>query len=336
VSVVRTTLRVLAGIVVTVACLYFALRGSHWAEIRAVLGRTHYGWVLVMMGVSVLAVYLRALRWRILLEPVGRVTVRPLFSATAIGFMANMLLPLRAGEVIRPVLLGRQTTVSTSAAVASVVLERLLDMFLLFCFLLALSVAVPVPAAMQRASYIVAVVTIAILCGLVLLLRYRERAVARIHRALRRLPGSAGRSVSNVLESFIAGLAGINDGRTVAILVVYSVVVWVVIASVFGFGLLALDVSAPLAATSVSLVVLVAAFVSLPQAPGYVGTWQAGCVAALALYGVSREEAIGFSLVTHIIQVVVVVLLGGACLVADNVGLRELLSLAQGKEERKA
>jgi hypothetical protein len=56
-------------------------------------------------------------------------------------------------------------------------------------------------------------------------------------------------------------------------------------------------------------------------------------VTALAFYGVSREEAIGLSLVTHIIQLLVVVVLGGVCLATDNLRLGELVALAQQKEE---
>ena len=327
-----TGLRLAAALLVTVACLYFALRGAEWGEIWTVLERTRYGWVLAMALVSVAAVYVRALRWRVLLRTLAPPAVRPFFSATAVGFMANMLLPLRAGEIIRPVLLGRQTRITTSAALASVLLERLLDLLLLFGFLLAISASVPVPVAMQQASIVLAAVIAGLLALVVVLLRTQDRAMLRVRRWLGRLPGSLGHVVADVLESFLTGVAGINDRRTVAVLLGYSLVVWVVIAATFACGLLALQVEAPLVAASVSLVVVVAAFVSLPQAPGFVGTWQAGCVAALAFYGVSQEEAIGYSLVTHVVQVVVVIALGVVCLATDQVGIRELVTLAQRAE----
>jgi uncharacterized protein (TIRG00374 family) len=172
-----------------------------------------------------------------------------------------------------------------------------------------------------------------VLVALVALLRHRERAIAGLRRRAHRLPGSVGHRIGDILESFLTGLTGINDGRTVLVLLAYSLLVWVVIGCTFGCGLLALDVRAPLVAASVSLVVIVAAFVALPQAPGYVGTWQAGCVTALAFYGVSREVAISFSLVTHVIQLLVVILLGGVSLATDNLRLGELVALAQQKEE---
>jgi uncharacterized protein (TIRG00374 family) len=326
-------LRVLVAALVTVGCLYFALRGTQWAEVRHVLAGTNLGWVAMMMLVSVIVVYVRALRWRVLLSGVARLPVRPLFTATAVGFMSNMLLPLRAGEIIRPVLLGRQTGVPKTAAFASVLLERLFDLLLIFLFLLGIGVAVPVPAWMGRASYMVAGGILGIVVLLFLLLRYRERAVAAIRGALGRLPGNAGHAVSSVVDSFLGGVSSINDGRTVIALLGYSFAVWAIIACTFGLGLLALDLQVPLAAGSVILMIVIAAFVSLPQAPGFVGTWQAGCVFALAFYGVSKEQAIGYSLMTHVVQVVVNVLLGVVCLLADHVGFRELVALA-GDEQR--
>src|SRR5262245_11820617 len=83
---VGTALRLLMAALVTVGCLYFALRGTQWAEVRHVLAGTHVGWVALMMAVSVVTVYMRALRWQVLLSGVQRVPVRPLFSATAVGF----------------------------------------------------------------------------------------------------------------------------------------------------------------------------------------------------------------------------------------------------------
>jgi hypothetical protein len=249
--------------------------------------------------------------------------------------MANVLLPLRAGELIRPVLLGRRASVPISAAFASVVLERLLDLLLLFCLLLALGIVVPVPVAMRRASYLILAALTAAVTIIMIVLWHRERAVASARRAFGRLPRNAGSVLGDVLDNFLAGAAGISDARTILVVLAYSLAVWCVIAVTYACALIALDIKVPLAAASVSLTVVVAAFVSLPQAPGYIGTWQAGCVAALGFYGVSREEAIGYSLVTHVVQVVVVVGLGAVCIVADKIGLRDLVALARSDRHER-
>ena len=330
----QAIVRILAAGAVTAVSLYFALRGTEWDEVRGVLQRTHYGWVVAMMLVSVVVVYVRALRWRVLLTGVGRLPIGPLFSATAVGFMANMILPLRAGEIIRPVLLGRLANVPVSAALASILLERLFDLLLLFCFLIALSLTVPVPERMQQWAYVLAGLIAVLLFLIVVLLRFQQQALGWIGRGLRHLPGGVGGRITDVLESFLGGIAGIKDGRTVLTILVYSFGVWTVIAVTFGFGVLALNLQVPLVAASVSLMVIVAAFVSLPQAPGFVGTWQAGCVAALAFYGVTKEEAVGYSLVTHVVQLLANVGLGAICLVASSTGLRELATLARREPEK--
>src|SRR5581483_5973443 len=70
---------------------------------------------------------IRSLRWRYLLEPLGRVSFSSSFRATAVGFAATGVLPARAGEVIRPYFLARHEHMSATGAFATIILERLLD-----------------------------------------------------------------------------------------------------------------------------------------------------------------------------------------------------------------
>src|SRR5262249_56255264 len=84
----------------------------------------------------------------------------------------------------------------------------------------------------------------------------------------------------------------------VASVVVYSALLWTANALPYLFALLALDIHAPLVPAALASIVIVAAFVFIPQGPGFVGTWQAGCVLALDLFGVPRDQAVGFSLLT--------------------------------------
>src|SRR2546428_815500 len=83
-------------------------------------------------------------RWRLLLRPIADVTMLPLVSATSIGFFCNMVLPLRVGEVVRPVLLARRRGLATSSVLGSVLLERLLDMVTILLFLGIVVALVPV------------------------------------------------------------------------------------------------------------------------------------------------------------------------------------------------
>src|ERR687892_1589157 len=105
--------------------------GGVWAETRRANGG-----LLVAAVIATLATYLlRAFRWQYLLAPIGPTHFATAFRTTVIGFAASFLLPARAGEVIRPYLLARREGLKASAAFATIILERLLDLVtvLLLC-----------------------------------------------------------------------------------------------------------------------------------------------------------------------------------------------------------
>ena len=129
------TIRIALSIAISAVFLGFAIRKVDWAEAAAALAAAHYIYVVPMFGVTIWTLYIRAQRWRLLLRPVGTPAMRTLVAATNIGFMANMVLPLRIGEVIRPVLVSRKENKPLSGILATVVLERIFDMFtILFLF----------------------------------------------------------------------------------------------------------------------------------------------------------------------------------------------------------
>ena len=120
---------------VSLGCLYFATRGTDWGQVGTMLAHARLGWVAALLVASLATVYIRAQRWHVLLRPLGAVPFPSVLSATAIGFGASTVLPLRLGEIVRPALLARGARIGMSAALSSVVLERLFDMLLVIgCF----------------------------------------------------------------------------------------------------------------------------------------------------------------------------------------------------------
>lgn len=325
----RTTLRLTLGIAVSLGCLYFATRGTDWSRVASVLENTRPGWVFAIVLAGMLSLYVRAQRWRVLLRPLGAVPLYPALSATAIGFAASSVLPFRIGEILRPALLGRRVGVGVSAALSTVVLERLFDMaFVIGCFLL-LTLAHPMDPKLTQGARVLASLVAVGLVVLVLVQRNRARAERLADRLLGRFPGRVEQALRPLTTSFLNGLAGLTDARTVALVVVYSAYLWGVIALTYLFALLALDIEAPLLATSLAAVVIVAAFVFLPQAPGFVGTWQAACVLALhELFQVPKDLAVSYSLLTWIVQMVVNISLGGIFLAREDFSPGQLLRVA--------
>ena len=328
----KNALKLLVAVAVSVVCFWWATRGTDWAAVGTVLRGAHVGWSLAVIAVSIGCHVLRAERWRILLRPVADVPRWPAIAATFVGFGANALLPLRIGEVVRPVFLARRTRIPLSPTISSIVLERICDVLLMLGCLLAVMVVYPVPDFIRSGAVVLGFGAIGVLVFLVFAARNRDSGERIIRRVLGVLPARISDPLASIAEGLLQGLAGLTDGRIIAVVLVSSVVLWSLIALTYTLSFLALDVDIPLLSGSLVTVVIVATFVSLPQAPGFLGTWQAGCVFALhEVFGVPQDVAVGYSLLTWAIQMIANVGSGAIALAFEGVSLRELVQ--EGRAE---
>jgi len=320
-----TAWRLLLGGAVSIACLYFATRGTEWSRVGAVLAGAHPLWILATGLTAAAGIAVRAQRWVRVLRPVADVPLAAAFSSTAIGAAATAVLPLRLGEFVRPALLARRTGIGLSPALSSVVLERLFDLSFVVLWFLALSVIYPLPARTSAAARTLAAAVAGAFVVLIVAVRRRQTSERWLGVVLDRLPAPLASRLRPVVAGLLDGFSGLGDGWTVLAVCGWSATLWGVIACFFLFPLLALDVAVPLVPAALAAVVIVAAFVALPQAPGFVGTWQAGCVVALGLFGVPNELAVGYSLLTWMVSMVVNVGIGGVCLAREDLSLGALL-----------
>jgi uncharacterized protein (TIRG00374 family) len=315
----------LVGLAVSAACLWFATRGTDWDAVGRVLLGAHLPWVAAAAALGVAALAIRAQRWRLILRPVATVPFGPSFSATAIGFAASSILPLRLGEFLRPALLARRVGFGISPAVSSVVLERLFDiLFVVLCFLV-LSLIYPLPADLRRAALLLGAVATGGFVVLLLAHRHRAWFERLLEGILAWLPAALARGVRPLATGFFDALGALESTHILGRVVAYSALLWTANAMPFLFALLALGIAAPLVPAALASIVIVAAFVFMPQAPGFLGTWQAGCVLALELFGVPKDLAVGYSLLTWMLQMLVNVGLGGVFMGREHLSLRQLV-----------
>ena len=114
------------GLAVGLVFLFLRNADLHqvWASVRA----AHAGYLLLALGSVVVTYLVRAERWQYLLSPLGPTRFSNVLRTTVIGFGASAVLPARAGEVIRPYLLARKEGLSAPAAMATILVERILDL----------------------------------------------------------------------------------------------------------------------------------------------------------------------------------------------------------------
>ena len=127
--------RFIVGIAIAIFFLYFAFKGVKWDVFLSVFLNVNYLYIFLMLLFILLSHLFRALRWKYLLKPVKSDTsFVNFFEATMIGYFVNNIFP-RAGEVVKAYTLSNDEKISKASGLASVLLERILDIaFSLFFF----------------------------------------------------------------------------------------------------------------------------------------------------------------------------------------------------------
>ncbi len=331
-SRVRTVLILL----LTFGLLWFFLRNADmprvWAEMRRARPLLLVGAVL-LTGVTYV---LRALRWQYLLAPIGHTRFGNAFRATVIGFAATFLLPARAGEVIRPYLLARREGLSGTAAFATIILERLLDLvtvLMLFAFFVltadpaSMSAA---PAAMERVKVgglIAAAAGAAALVVAFVAAGHPERLGRWALRIERVLPAKLARIVASFVETFTQGLAVMRQPRRLLVSFALSIPLWMSIAAGIWLTSLAFHITFPYVGSFLVMTILIVG-VAMPT-PGAVGGFHAAYqIAVQSFFGVPDDRAIGAAIVLHGVSFVPVTLLGLFFMARDGISLSRAQALA--------
>jgi uncharacterized protein (TIRG00374 family) len=297
------------------------------AELGRQLRATRWGWAAVATVLAPLGLWARARRWRYLFPP--RSAPPGLVPAVMIGYMANNVLPLRAGEVVRVYVVARRSRAAGAdatghafwTALATLVVERVLDSLAVVLMLAVLVLVVPVPAFLQVGALAVLAVDLGGIAVLVALVAAPARCARLIERLSARWPRLGQRTLS-AFETFVRGLEGIRAPAHTLPILVWTVIVWVIPASAASLMLAAMNLELPWVAGWVVLA-FVGLSISIPSAPGYVGVFHAAAALAVGLFGVAQEAAVGYALVFHASQILPVIALGWVYLLREQVSLGE-------------
>ena len=321
ISAMSRKLLVLLALCVIAGIVAYKVWGSdfNWALFRSSLSSMKTGWLAASIIVTFATYWLRAIRWQLLLAPLKAVRILSLFSITLVGFSAIFLLG-RAGELARPVWLARREKVALSGSVATIVVERFLDILMLIVAFVAALFAAEVPegsssvlATLRSAAWIIAAVAV---CGLIALF------IARSNTAwvLRRIPF---RRVRSWVDSFLQGLSFLQDGRSLGLVLFQSAVIWVSIALQFWFMLLGMNFSVSVA--SATLVMVGAAIGSIAQIPAIGGGFQAGYVFCMtAFLQVPLEQAVATSLMATVLSFIPTVAISLLFMLTEGFSMRDL------------
>lgn len=320
---------ILSGVVaftITGFFLWLALRKVEFGALGAALSSANLGWLIPMIVIVYLDLLVRAVRWRVLL---ARTRVLPapvwdLLKLEAIGLAVNNVLLLRLGELARAGLAARRLRIPAAAALASVAIERALDVSALLTIFVLASLVAPgiVPVQVVRAALLL----LAGAVGTLIVLAAAEGLLVPggiAERRLRRWP-----RLHKLVEQLALGAAVLRSPAAAAKAASLSLTLWTVDAALYWAGAHVLGLEGlmnyPRAVLTLSWAGAVSA---IPAAPGSIGTFEAFVASILHTFGARPEAALAYALLTHMIMYLLVTVTGLVFL------SREGVSLAQLREE---
>lgn len=298
------------GLILSIIFVYIAFQGVNYKLLWSSLQKANYIYLPLVMFFILLTFWLRALRWGWILRPIkNKIGMDSLFSATMIGFMANNLLPARAGEVIRAYTLGRRESVSKISTFATIVIERMLDFFSLLVMFFFLILCNPFPSWVKRAGWLALAGNLILLIFILLLLTYSKVVLKIIESLAMLMPDWLSQRFKNMYLSFFEGLKILGRKKDLFLILGLSFLIWLPIILTNYLLFLSFNLGIPFIAAPV-LLIITAFGVALPSSPGFIGTFEFFSILALSLFQVKKEDALGLSIVLHVSHFIPVTSIG--------------------------
>ena len=300
------------GLALTVVLLWWVFRDVPWSEVMQVLRNANVPLAILSVVVATLIFPLRAIRWRPILHAVEpNIPFGPLWRATAMGFMANSILPSRIGELVRAFALTRETSVSFSAAFASLVVDRVFDglVVLLLMVLAMMDPAFPKGQSLGTFAGTGAVAIIGIALVLYAIVFFPDRLIRLFELFARRVAPRFEERGRMLLRAFADGLSVLrHPGRFLQVFA-WALALWLTQALAFWIMFRALGITAPFTA-ALFLQGLIVFFVALPSTPGFFGLFEAGAKVGLVMYGVSESLAVSWGFIFHVLSLIPITIIG--------------------------
>lgn len=272
--------------------LYLAVRGVSWHDIGVALAGARRDQLVIGCFWATIALLIRSIRWRFLLEAERPISRSLVFWATTVGYLGNHFLPARVGELMRTAAIGMRTGLSKAYVLATALTERMLDagiLVLISC--VALLTLDTVPVWITRAAQVMAIASGIGILAIVVVPHFEHL----VHKFLELLPVKHGfrNRAGDLVRHFMLGMRVFHHtGRAVRFLAI-TAAIWLV----DGLTALAVAQSLNLPLSLAQLLLLVAALglaSAIPSTPGFVGIYQFVAVTVLGPFGINRQDSLAY------------------------------------------
>ncbi len=333
---VSKSLKAWIGIAVSVVLIALLFKIADPQKLLEALSGINYLMLIPYLVITLFQYIVRAYRWRYLLpEQEQKLPVKLLLDAIMLGNFGNFVLPLRAGEFIRPVIVTKERGVKYATGFASVVTERFFDLstvlilFGIMMFWLGSGDDVIVDGKnitglLNAAALFLGAVALGLLFFMVSACLFPKFYTAVVEKSCSFLPKNLSAYVEKFSNEFLSGALVLNNPRRLLMVIVLSAIVWILTIIGFQSFFWIFPNMQGSFMTALVITVVIALGVAMPSAPGFLGVFQFSCIAAFALCGMDKDSGIAYSLANHAVQYMFVIVYGFYALVCHGLKFSEL------------
>jgi hypothetical protein len=324
--------KVIVGILISIILVYLSVRGINLQDVFRDLKKIQLTYVIFFILLVILMQWLRSYRWGVILQPMEKIDQFSLFSVTSVGFLAIASIPARIGELARPYLISKRSSIKMSSALGTILVERVLDSFTVLAIAVIVLFLTDLPPWMIRSSIIFFLLALGMFCFIIFLILRRDTALNLINRILSKLPGKFAHKIDELIHYFIDGFQIVTNIKLLLYLFLLSASIWFVDVLAIYMLLKAFGFTLPVLASFVVMIILIVG-IAIPAGPGYIGNWHFACVLALSFFGLAKAEALSFAVVYHFLSMVIVVVLGVAFLPFNKFSISDMKNQLNYKKE---
>ncbi|MBI5527377.1 MAG: flippase-like domain-containing protein [Deltaproteobacteria bacterium] len=309
----------IAGTIVSILLLVLAFWNVDFAKLLSVTAGAALLPIAAVAAINFVVVALKAYRWKVVLAATKNVGFPTVLLTTLVGFMANNVLPARAGELVRIIVLGKKAGISKTTVLGTLALDRVFEGVGMLVVLAALPFLIETPDWMRKGTLVFVILMTAVLAVLIVMVRLESG------RWVTWIPVSD--RWSSFLQTMAAklkdGLRTINNARATAIVLLVSAAVWFLQGLMVHLCLESIGLHFGLTHALFILMVINLAIMA-PAAPGNIGTFEFSAMLALGYLGVDPTPALSFALIYHFVQMIPLTLVGIIALPALGIRLADI------------
>lgn len=322
--------KIIISVVGIGAAIAWSIQGVDLQNVLVILSGMNQILTVCVFILTVMNLIVRSIVWKLIVNPIKPVPLRHAISSYLIGVFSNLFLPLKLGDVVQGYSLGRLQDMSKVSVVSAVLIQRVFEVTSLLLIMFAIGALFSFPLLFQRQTIFIGIAILVCIIILFLLFRNREKVIHKIEFVVRRFSPSAAKNIAKYMDLFLTGTTAIHHLPDVIKIMLFSFLSWIIQILMVWITAIALDISINFLESSVVLLIINLGL-TIPLAPGNIGTFQFFSIVALSIFSVNKSKALAFAIIFQVIQAAPVIIAGGFNLFNEYLGTKKKRSDSNNK-----